>query len=418
MERFALYVAAAATTAIAGLLHLMMGPNSLNFNANQGMLFIVGGIAQVFWIIPMVRRWGMPWYAIGIGGTIVFMAIWIITRMPGNPITGRGGPAGNPIAIAIEVFQAAFIGLAVAIIVYERREKQRQPVEKKAVSENTTKNSGKRHMSILAGIVIALILIGLFALPILMPSPMGGGGPPGQFSATQANASTNKICTLTPSLIEVEGTPQQTEGPYFVDNLPNRSDITSDTSDGSVQEGIPLKLVINVYDVDGDSSNDGSSCIPLRGALVDIWHANPQGIYSGVQQQGTTGQNFLRGNQMTDDNGTVRFTTVYPGWYEGRAIHIHVKVRTFEGSNETFEWTSQFYLNNSITEQVHTQPPYSNHGQPDMTNEEDGIYTGASTDGLIQANAGQHLMLNMTQEQEDQGYLGTFNVVVDANQTG
>jgi hypothetical protein len=110
MERFALYVAAAATTAIAGMLHLMMGPNSLNFNVNQGILFIVGGIAQVFWIVPMVRRWGMPWYAIGIGGTIVFMAIWIITRMPGNPVTGRGGPAGNPIAIAIEVFQAAFIG--------------------------------------------------------------------------------------------------------------------------------------------------------------------------------------------------------------------------------------------------------------------------------------------------------------------
>jgi protocatechuate 3,4-dioxygenase beta subunit len=241
-----------------------------------------------------------------------------------------------------------------------------------------------------------------------------GPPPPGQFSTTQANTSTNKTCTLTPSLIEVEGTPQQTEGPYFVDNMPNRSDITSDTSDGSVQEGIPLKLVINVYDVDGDSG----SCIPLRGALVDIWHANPQGIYSGIQQQGTTGQNFLRGNQVSDDNGTVRFATVYPGWYEGRAIHIHVKVRTFEGSNETFEWTSQFYLNNSITEQVHTQPPYSDHGQPDMTNEEDGIYTGASTDGLIQANAGQHLMLNMTQEQEDQGYLGAFNVVVDANQTG
>src|SRR5215213_2391868 len=114
------------------------------------------------------------------------------------------------------------------------------------------------------------------------------GPPPGQFSATQADASTNKTCTLTPSLIEVEGTPQQTEGPYFVDNMPNRSDITSDTSNGSVQEGIPLRLVINVYDVDGDGGE--GSCIPLRGTLVDIWHANPQGFYSGVQQQGTTGQ--------------------------------------------------------------------------------------------------------------------------------
>src|ERR687894_1332876 len=145
----ALYIGAAAATAIAGLLHLMMGPNSLNFNVNQGILFIVGGIAQVFWIIPMIRRWGIPWYAIGIAGTIVFMALWIITRMPDNPITGRAGPAGNPIAITIEVFQAAFIGLAAAIIIYElRKRKGQQEVEK-----SITRASGKRHMPILGGIV-------------------------------------------------------------------------------------------------------------------------------------------------------------------------------------------------------------------------------------------------------------------------
>jgi protocatechuate 3,4-dioxygenase beta subunit len=87
---------------------------------------------------------------------------------------------------------------------------------------------------------------------------------------------------------------------------------------------------------------------------------------------------------VTDDNGTVRFTTIYPGWYEGRAIHIHVKVWAFEGSNETMEWTSQFYLNNSINEEAHTQPPYNRHGAIDRTNEEDFIYTGPSNDGLIQ----------------------------------
>jgi len=257
------------------------------------------------------------------------------------------------------------------------------------------------------------------------PGQQPFGPPPvDELSAAQVNSSTNKTCTLTPSLIEVEGTPQQTEGPYFVDNMPNRSDITTDTSDGTVQEGIPLNLVINVYEVNGNHSISSSStsaenrsCIPLEGAQVDIWHANPQGIYSGVQQQGTSGHDFLRGNQVTDENGTVRFSTVYPGWYEGRAIHIHVKVRTFEGSNETFDWTSQFYLNNSISEQVHRQPPYNEHGEPDMTNEEDGIYTGPSTDGLIQSNTGQHLMLNLTQGQDGQGYTGTFNVVVNANKT-
>ena len=119
-----MYYAAAAAIATAGLLHLMLGPNNLGFNVNQGILFIVGGIAQVFWIIPMVRRWGTPWYAIGIGGTAVFMALFLITRMPGNPITGRGGGT-NPMSIAVEVFEATFIGLAAAIIVYENRMKKR-----------------------------------------------------------------------------------------------------------------------------------------------------------------------------------------------------------------------------------------------------------------------------------------------------
>jgi hypothetical protein len=94
---------------------------------------------------------------------------------------------------------------------------------------------------------------------------------------------------------------------------------------------------------------------------------------------------------------------------------MHVKVRTYEGSEETLEWTSQFYLNNSINEQVHTQPPYSNHGPVDMTNEEDFIYTGASTDGLVQINTGKHLMLNLNEAKQD--YLGTFNIVVDSNQS-
>jgi protocatechuate 3,4-dioxygenase beta subunit len=98
-----------------------------------------------------------------------------------------------------------------------------------------------------------------------------------ELSATQKSASTNLTCTLRPSLIEVKGTPQQIEGSYFVDGMPNRSDIRSDTSDGSVQDGIPLRLILHVYDVD-----DNGSCTPLSNAKVDIWHANSQGIYSGV----------------------------------------------------------------------------------------------------------------------------------------
>ena len=115
-----LYYAAAGATAIAGILHLTMFPNFLNFNPNGAILFLVGGIAQLFWVAPMVRRWGRPWYAVGIGGTVVLIAIWVITRMQGNPITGRGLNV-NEMGMAVEALQAAFIGLAAAILAMESK---------------------------------------------------------------------------------------------------------------------------------------------------------------------------------------------------------------------------------------------------------------------------------------------------------
>jgi hypothetical protein len=116
----ALYYAAAATTAIAGILHLVLVPNVLGFNLNTAIFFIIAGIAQLFWVVPIIRRWGLPWYLVGIGGTIILIILFVITRMPDNPITGRADPI-MPMAIAIEVFQAAFIGLTLAIIFYEKR---------------------------------------------------------------------------------------------------------------------------------------------------------------------------------------------------------------------------------------------------------------------------------------------------------
>jgi hypothetical protein len=117
-----LYYAAAAATALAGILHLTLAPNMLNFNPNGAILFFVGGAAQLFWALPMAKRWGRPWYAAGIGGTLVLMLIWVITRMPGNFITGRGGGV-NEMAMAVEALQGAFIGLSIAIIALETRTK-------------------------------------------------------------------------------------------------------------------------------------------------------------------------------------------------------------------------------------------------------------------------------------------------------
>ena len=104
---FIIAVAASICTAMAGILHLTMLPAP---NTNMTILFLVGGIAQIFWVIPTMKRWGKTWDYIGIAGTIVFIIIWSITRMPDNPITGRAGRIGES-AIIIEVFQIAFVVL-------------------------------------------------------------------------------------------------------------------------------------------------------------------------------------------------------------------------------------------------------------------------------------------------------------------
>jgi protocatechuate 3,4-dioxygenase beta subunit len=227
-----------------------------------------------------------------------------------------------------------------------------------------------------------------------------------ELSPSEKAASALGSCALTPS-IKLNGTPQQTEGPYFVDKIPNRSDIRSDSSDGSVKEGIPLRLITHVYDV------HNGRCVPLSGAKVDIWHTDSQGVYSAVKDMGTSGRNFLRGYQVTNSNGTAEFTTIYPGWYEGRTIHIHDKVRVFNGSDTILEWTSQLYFNNSMNQQVHKQAPYSTHGPPQITNEDDIVYSQGSVDGLVDRNSGERLIVNLTKDSV--GYVGEFNIVLNAD---
>lgn len=100
---------------IAGILHLSLASNVIGNNLQVGVFFLVAGIAQIFWTLPVVRIWGKAWNYVGIGGTIVLIIVWAITRFPDNPIIGRGLPI-NSIGIAIEVFQVAFIVLSGFII--------------------------------------------------------------------------------------------------------------------------------------------------------------------------------------------------------------------------------------------------------------------------------------------------------------
>ena len=129
--------------------------------------------------------------------------------------------------------------------------------------------------------------------------------------------------TLEPSCVV---RPEQTEGPYFVDEHLHRSDIRSDPTDAQLRPGTPLTLQLLV------SRLDTGNCQPLLGAQVDIWHCDALGLYSDVRDPGfdTVGKKYLRGYQMTDARGEVRFVTVYPGWYPGRTVHIHFKIRRSE----------------------------------------------------------------------------------------
>ena len=131
----ALYYTAAATTAIAGLLHLILVPDIIGRNLNSGVFFIVAGIAQIFWIVPMLKRWGRIWYYIGIAGTIVLIVLWAMTRVPSNPITGRGGPISE-MAIAIEVFQIIYVVITAIIIIKERNREIQTSNRKSLINED------------------------------------------------------------------------------------------------------------------------------------------------------------------------------------------------------------------------------------------------------------------------------------------
>lgn len=161
--------------------------------------------------------------------------------------------------------------------------------------------------------------------------------------------------------------PAKTEGPYFVDEKLNRADIRADPATGAVEAGVPVALTMVVVRADG-------ACAPVAGAAVDIWHANAAGRYSDVGSEGTSGRRFLRGVQLTDAGGAVRFTTIYPGWYAGRAVHVHFKVRLFDGASTTYEFDSQLFFDPALTDRVYATGAYAARGAPNTPNSADGIY--------------------------------------------
>ena len=165
-------------------------------------------------------------------------------------------------------------------------------------------------------------------------------------------------------------TPRMTEGPYYFDTGQVRRDIAED------RPGTPLLVAIRLV--------EAGSCAPIPDAVVDIWHPDAVGQYSGFSGQGddnsdTSGESFLRGMQTTDANGRVEFETIYPGWYPGRTVHIHFKAYTDE---RTFV-TSQMYFPDDVSDAVFLAEPYAARGPRGTTNANDWLLNGVPASEIL-----------------------------------
>lgn len=200
----------------------------------------------------------------------------------------------------------------------------------------------------------------------------------------KAKPSSPETAELFEGSARCEVATELTEGPYYFDVDSIRGDIRED------REGTRLALAIRV--------RDAGTCEPLENAVVDIWHCDARGSYSGFESASPGGgrsddETYLRGAQVTNGQGIVEFTTIYPGRYPGRTVHIHVKVHL---DRQTL-LTTQLFTNREFDERVFAQEPYSGATADDTSNDDDSIYDKS---------------LELTLSEEGDGVLGvmTFDV--------
>lgn len=183
--------------------------------------------------------------------------------------------------------------------------------------------------------------------------------------------------------------PEQTEGPFYFDSALVRTDITEGLP------GAPLRLRVRVLGAD--------DCLPLVGAVVDVWHTDARGRYSGYRKQGdggvedTTGQTFMRGLQSTGDDGVAEFLTIFPGWYPSRTTHVHIKVHLDDRTLAT----GQLYFDDDVSAQIYALAPYQARGPKPVSNDDDNIFTG---------DGGERALVEVVAEGD--GWSGTIDVVV------
>ena len=208
--------------------------------------------------------------------------------------------------------------------------------------------------------------LGALAAPRVLAAPLA----PAPAPFTRSPFTVDGICSITPSGIE---------GPFYLDSV-----IKKDITGG--KPGLPFFLFLQIV--------RASDCSKLVGAEVDLWQADAKGVYSGFPSQGTPGQDWLRGTQVTNGKGLVGFVTIYPGLYPGRKAHFHIKVRPIGGT----EFTSQLYFPDVITALVHQYiPPYNENPPTQTLNLQDAFFTPQT-------------VLNLEVIQSPLGLLGTLIV--------
>ncbi|MGC4043629.1 MAG: hypothetical protein QM758_07465 [Armatimonas sp.] len=208
--------------------------------------------------------------------------------------------------------------------------------------------------------------------------------------------------------VQLVVTPALTEGPFFVDEKLKRANLIAGTKRPSVVRGIPLEFTLTLYRL------TNGKFAPLSGATVDVWHADALGVYSDesnpMNHEDTAGQKWLRGYQVSDTNGLVRFQTIFPGWYPSRTTHIHFKVRqTIKG--QTKEFTSQLFFDDHVADKIFTKAPYQVRDTRETRNDSDNIFGERVSDG---SHAGKHLTLNL-KTRASGGYQSALAVALTDN---
>jgi protocatechuate 3,4-dioxygenase beta subunit len=191
---------------------------------------------------------------------------------------------------------------------------------------------------------------------------VGGAGGAWRLATADAASGTEAVSR---GLVQCVLTPELTEGPYYVSGEKLRRDITEG------KPGTPLLLNLKVI--------NARTCKVVKNATVEIWHCDAGGAYSG-DVANNPGTNFLRGGQKTNANGIAQIKTIYPGFYNGRAVHIHVKVHV----KGNVVHTGQLFFPAAISQAVYARAPYSAHGtSPDTSNAQDSIYRNGGRKGLL-----------------------------------